>query len=62
MGQKSHTWAPLTCKYLHEYSQQKWNDSILFKGCLGKMIYEKDMKKNSRDTVPLIVKTPAIIG
>ncbi len=32
-----------------------------FKGARGRRFF-KNMKQNSRDTLPLIVKTPAIIG
>jgi hypothetical protein len=39
--------------YLREFSKKFKTTLLLFSGAWGKMIHEKNLKKKSRDTVPL---------
>jgi hypothetical protein len=45
--------APFNCEYLREFLKKIKMTLMLFSGALGKMIHEKNLNKESRDTVPL---------
>ncbi len=51
-----HRWCTLTCEYLREFSRKFEMTLMLFSGAWGNVIHEKNLKKKSRDNLPLILQ------